>query len=229
MDANRRKLIGKRIKGLREIAGLSQDSLADMIQMKRANIANYEAGRSVPQPETLLKLADAFDKTTDFLLCRDVPDEEQGGIVDLGHAIKTERTRLGMSQQQLADAVSVHQSVISQYERDLVEVPEAIAEKIAQEFGYSLNAFMAEHDLINIDVHPEFDGDVDRQIQFDRAVYEDAMSEGPVNEDGKDEEISPIDTLAAHHDGEDWTEEELEELERFKEFVRMRRHLDKGE
>ncbi|WP_040981015.1 helix-turn-helix domain-containing protein [Oceanobacillus jeddahense] len=30
-------------------------------------------------------------------------------------------------------------------------------------------------------------------------------------------------TIAAHHDGEDWTEEELEELERFKEFVRSKR------
>lgn len=34
-------------------------------------------------------------------------------------------------------------------------------------------------------------------------------------------------TIAAHHDGEDWTEEELEEIERFKEFVRMKRHQKK--
>jgi hypothetical protein len=33
----------------------------------------------------------------------------------------------------------------------------------------------------------------------------------------------PIETIAAHHEGEDWTEEELEEIERFKEFVRMKR------
>jgi transcriptional regulator with XRE-family HTH domain len=40
-----------------------------------------------------------------------------------------------------------------------------------------------------------------------------------------------IETLAAHHEGEDWTEEELEEIERFKEFVRMKRkdHPKKGE
>jgi len=31
------------------------------------------------------------------------------------------------------------------------------------------------------------------------------------------------DTIAAHHEGEDFTEEELEEIERFKEFVKMRR------
>ncbi|MFC6334299.1 helix-turn-helix domain-containing protein [Paenibacillus septentrionalis] len=30
-------------------------------------------------------------------------------------------------------------------------------------------------------------------------------------------------TIAAHHEGEQWTEEELEEIERFKAFVRLKR------
>ncbi len=30
-------------------------------------------------------------------------------------------------------------------------------------------------------------------------------------------------TIAAHHVGDDWTEEEIEELERFKEFIRSKR------
>lgn len=40
---------------------------------------------------------------------------------------------------------------------------------------------------------------------------------------GKTDIPTPIETIAAHHDGEDWTEEELEEIERFKEFVKMKR------
>ena len=32
-----------------------------------------------------------------------------------------------------------------------------------------------------------------------------------------------IETLAAHHDNEDWTDEELAEIEAFKEFVRSKR------
>lgn len=36
-------------------------------------------------------------------------------------------------------------------------------------------------------------------------------------------DLDDIHTLAAHHDGDDWTEEELEEIERFKEFVRLKR------
>lgn len=34
-------------------------------------------------------------------------------------------------------------------------------------------------------------------------------------------------TIAAHHDGEEWTEEELSEIEKFKEFVRMKRQQKK--
>lgn len=35
--------------------------------------------------------------------------------------------------------------------------------------------------------------------------------------------LDEMETIAAHHDGEDWTEEELEEIERFKEFVKLKR------
>lgn len=40
---------------------------------------------------------------------------------------------------------------------------------------------------------------------------------------GKTSIKTPIETIAAHHDGEEWTEEELEDIEKFKEFVRMKR------
>lgn len=35
-------------------------------------------------------------------------------------------------------------------------------------------------------------------------------------------------TIAAHHEGEDWTEEELEEIEEFKRFVAMKREARKN-
>lgn len=35
---------------------------------------------------------------------------------------------------------------------------------------------------------------------------------------------SEIDTIAAHHEDEDWTEEELQEIQKFKEFVKAKRN-----
>lgn len=37
-----------------------------------------------------------------------------------------------------------------------------------------------------------------------------------------------IQTIAAHHDGEDWTEEELEDIEEFKELLKLKRQLKKN-
>ena len=46
---------------------------------------------------------------------------------------------------------------------------------------------------------------------------------GYSKEDIKKAEKNDIQTIAAHHEGDEWTEEELEEIERFKEFVKMKR------
>ncbi|WP_217588799.1 helix-turn-helix domain-containing protein [Lentibacillus saliphilus] len=35
--------------------------------------------------------------------------------------------------------------------------------------------------------------------------------------------LDDTDTIAAHHEGEEWTEEELEEIKRFKEFIKLKR------
>lgn len=40
---------------------------------------------------------------------------------------------------------------------------------------------------------------------------------------GRTDIKTPIETIAAHHDDEEWTEEELEEIEQFKEFVKTKR------
>jgi transcriptional regulator with XRE-family HTH domain len=45
---------------------------------------------------------------------------------------------------------------------------------------------------------------------------------------GRTDIKNPIETIAAHHDGEEWTEEELEDIERFKAFVRMKRQQKKN-
>jgi hypothetical protein len=37
--------------------------------------------------------------------------------------------------------------------------------------------------------------------------------------------VEQLETSAAHHDGEEWTEEELAEIEEFKKFVKMRKQL----
>ncbi len=104
--------LGKRLKELRTIKKLTQSDLANLLGIERSTYGKYETGDSSPDYEKLIQLADFFQVSVDYLLCK-----------------------------------------------------------------------------TNV--------------------------------------RTPIETIAAHHEGEEWTEEELEEIERFKEFVRMKRQQKK--
>lgn len=53
---------------LRKKRKITQDEVADFLQVKRQTYSAYERGVSVPDAYTLQKLADYFGVTTDFLL-----------------------------------------------------------------------------------------------------------------------------------------------------------------
>lgn len=56
-----------------------------------------------------------------------------------------------------------------------------------------------------------------------------ALKVSPAYLMGWEENESEPKTIAAHHDGEDWTEEELQLIEEFKQYVRSRRLNRKDE
>lgn len=57
----------KILRSLREERGLSQQELADMLNVKRSTIGNYEQGTRSPDMETLELIADFFNVDMDFL------------------------------------------------------------------------------------------------------------------------------------------------------------------
>lgn len=61
-------VLGKRIAALRKEKGLSQYELADRLGFSRGKLANYEQGTREPDYETLIKIADFFEVSTDYLL-----------------------------------------------------------------------------------------------------------------------------------------------------------------
>lgn len=61
-------MIGKNIKKIRGVKGLSQQSFADLFGLKRGTLAAYEEGRSNPRLETVIKIASHFNIEMDELL-----------------------------------------------------------------------------------------------------------------------------------------------------------------
>lgn len=53
---------------LRKNKKLTQEQMAEKIGIHRGTYANYERGHRQPDYDTLLKIADFFDVTTDYLL-----------------------------------------------------------------------------------------------------------------------------------------------------------------
>ncbi|WPS88544.1 helix-turn-helix transcriptional regulator [Brevibacillus halotolerans] len=65
-----KKRIGERIKEKRTEAGLYQSHLAERVGVDRVSISNYETGRAVPPWDIIVALAEVFNCTTDYLLCK---------------------------------------------------------------------------------------------------------------------------------------------------------------
>ena len=68
--------IGTRIRDLRAIRGLTQDQIAEKLNMNRANFSHYERDTAVPPSEVLGKIADILNTSTDYLLGRDLVNDQ---------------------------------------------------------------------------------------------------------------------------------------------------------
>lgn len=72
--------IGQRMKELREKAHLSQAEVAKMCGTSQTTVGKMELGRVRPSVELLVKLADYYDVSMDYLCCR--TDQPQGRLYE---------------------------------------------------------------------------------------------------------------------------------------------------
>ena len=66
------KAMGKRIKAARQKAGLTQEQLAEIIDVSVVHISNMESGTGNPSLNTLVNIANVLGVSTDELLCDSV-------------------------------------------------------------------------------------------------------------------------------------------------------------
>jgi len=110
-----------------------------------------------------------------------------GGLTKLiGNRIRKLREDKGLNQLELSKLLNIGNSTLSQYESGQRTPSDDIKIKLSKIFDVSIDYLIGNSNIKN-----------------------------PYNH---------IETIAAHHDSEEWTEKELEEIEKFKEFVRMKRN-----
>lgn len=60
----------ERLKAIRQDKDLSQLEVAEALHITRTALANYESGTREPDISLLVQIADYFDVSLDYLLCR---------------------------------------------------------------------------------------------------------------------------------------------------------------
>jgi len=71
-----------RIREIRELNSVKQVELANALQVSQGTLSNWERGAHDPDNVSLIKLADYFGVTTDYLLGRTVEPVPSGGKND---------------------------------------------------------------------------------------------------------------------------------------------------
>ena len=68
---------GEKLQGLRQKAGMSQDALAEKLDVSRQAVSRWERDETMPETEKVVALADLFGVTTDYLLRPDQGKQEK--------------------------------------------------------------------------------------------------------------------------------------------------------
>lgn len=62
--------LGDRLAELRKDHGYTQDYIAELLKVTRSSVSAYETGTNEPSLENLIKLANLYNVSLDYLCCR---------------------------------------------------------------------------------------------------------------------------------------------------------------
>ncbi len=88
------KEIGKRISDKRKEQGLTQEQLAERMNVSIQMISNLEGGKKAIRPENLVKLCEALDVSTDYILRGLSSDFESSLIAERISDLPSEKIRI---------------------------------------------------------------------------------------------------------------------------------------
>ena len=74
------KICGERIRALRESMNYSQMKVAEIFDIGQSSVVRYEKGEASPSLELLVKIADYYDVSLDYILGR--TENPQGKLYD---------------------------------------------------------------------------------------------------------------------------------------------------
>ena len=87
--------IGSVIKSKRREKDLTQEQLAEYLNVSVSAVSQWESGKTVPDVSLIITLANFFDVTTDELLCRTAKKDEIGLLMVKSTSIEEDQQQKG--------------------------------------------------------------------------------------------------------------------------------------
>lgn len=81
MKGGSHKMLSKNLKIFRERKGLTQENVAEALNVVRQTISKWEKGISVPDADMLIRLAEVLDVSVSELIGSDVADEKNEDMI----------------------------------------------------------------------------------------------------------------------------------------------------
>lgn len=136
-------VFAEQLKTLRKINGLTQQEIANKIDVSRVAYTNWENGKREPELEMIIRLADIFNVSLDFLLGRykfiDENFENTYEMIILSKNLKDLRNKNNVSQKDIASLLGISQVAYGRFELGNRIVKKEYLEILADYFDVSID------------------------------------------------------------------------------------------
>ncbi|MDG4969493.1 helix-turn-helix domain-containing protein [Lactococcus lactis] len=128
-------LFNEQLKTLRKINGLTQKELAEKLKIKQNSYSDWENGKSEPNIEMLVRIADYFDVSIDYLLGGKMKNITE----EFSLCLKKLRMKRKLSQKQIAEELKISQQQYSKWEGGIITPNAETLVRLANYFDVSID------------------------------------------------------------------------------------------
>ncbi|WP_272938650.1 helix-turn-helix domain-containing protein [Lactococcus lactis] len=128
-------VFAEQLKTLRKINGLTQKELAEKLKIKQNSYSDWENGKSEPNIEMLVRIADYFDVSLDYLMGGKMKNITE----EFSLCLKKIRMKRKLSQKQIAEELKISQQQYSKWEGGIITPNAETLVRLADYFDVSVD------------------------------------------------------------------------------------------
>lgn len=114
-------MLNEKIRKLRKEKNITQEELGKRVGVSTSMIGMYETNARKPSYAVLLKIAEYFNTTTDYLIGNIEEVDDVVVKLELGHKIKNRRLDLGLTLEEIENKVGVSKGTVQNWESGYIK------------------------------------------------------------------------------------------------------------